>query len=289
MFKRIKSFDAVIILFCLLTGIYMLIGYQQLDYFYIHISIRIVFLFIVYIMIKTENSTNKILLFFRHFYPILFLSFFYSETGYYNHLLFEPFDPILVRLENWIFGTQLSLTFPHSIPDRWFSELMHFGYFSYYLMIIGIPLLVYFKVRQKFDKTMFIILFSFCMYYLIFILFPSFGPQFYFPVEKRLVPEGFLFQKIMNFIIATGETQTGAFPSSHAGLALILIIITKKYFKKLLWILIPVTILLLLSTVYIKAHYAIDTIAGIFSGGLFYIISNALYQGFIVSKGSSLN
>ncbi len=276
--KRIKLFDIVVILFCLLTGIYILFGYRQLQNIYIHILIRIIFLLIIFLLIKAGNSNNKIFQFFRNFYPLLLLGFFYSETDYYNNLIFENFDPILVKIENLLFGTQLSLQFSNLISNQWFSELMHFGYFSYYLIISGIPLLFYLKARNEFEKTMFIIITSFCLYYLAFIVFPSIGPQFYFSVEQRAVPDGYVFERIMNIIIAVAETKTGAFPSSHVGIVIIFLIIIAQHFKKYLYVLIPLTTILILSTVYIKAHYAIDIIAGIITGVLFYLFSNIIYN-----------
>ncbi len=155
---------------------------------------------------------------------------------------------------------------------------MHFGYFSYYLMTFGIPLLFYLKAPDKFNKTMFIIVLSFCFYYILFVLFPAIGPQFYFPVEKQAVPDGYLFKEIMDIIIENGETQTGAFPSSHVGMAILFLILIGTHFKKLLNILIPVVIILIASTVYLKAHYAIDVIAGLITGILFYYLSKKVYE-----------
>lgn len=276
--KRIKAFDVVVILFCIITGIYILFGYKQLTDVYVHILIRIIFLFIIFLLITAESSNNKMFMFFRNFYPLLFLAFFYSETDYYNNLLFENLDQVLVNMEILLFGTQLSLQFSELISNKWFSELMHFGYFSYYLLIIGIPLLFYIKSRDEFEKTMFIIILSFFLYYLTFIVFPSIGPQFYFPVEQRTVPNGYLFQKLMDIVIAIGETQTGAFPSSHVGIVITLLIVIRKRFKNLFYALIPFAIILIFSTVYLKAHYAVDILAGLITGVLFYIISNNVYN-----------
>ena len=276
--KRIKPFDLVIILFCLLTGIYILVGYKQLHDIYIHLLIRFIFLSIIFFLITTENSNNRILQFLRNFYPLLLLGFFYSETDYYNNLIFENFDSTLVQIENLFFGTQLSLQFSKLIPNKWFSELMHFGYFSYYLMTLGVPLLFYLKARRRFEKTMFIIVLSFCLYYLSFIIFPSIGPQFYFPMEQQTVPDAYLFQKIMDIIITIGESETGAFPSSHVGMAIIFLIIIRKRFKNYCFIILPLVTVLILSTIYLKAHYAIDIIAGIITGILFYLLSNKIYN-----------
>ena len=276
--KRIKPFDLVVILFCLLTGIYILAGYKELHDIYIHLLIRFIFLSIIFFLITTEHSNNRILLFLRNFYPLLLLGFFYNETDYYNNLIFENFDSVLVKIENLFFGTQLSLQFSKLIPNKWFSELMHFGYFSYYLMTFGVPLLFYLKARRKFEKTMFIIVLSFCLYYLSFIIFPSIGPQFYFPMEQQTVPNAYLFQKIMDIIITVGESETGAFPSSHVGMAIIFLIIIRKRFKNYCFIILPLVIVLIFSTIYLKAHYAIDIIAGIITGILFYLLSNKIYN-----------
>jgi len=276
--RKLNPIDKIVSIFCLLTGIYMLFGFKQFDNLAIHILFRALILFIVFLLVRTEESKNRILHFVRNFYPLILLGFFYSETDYYNNLLFENFDPLLIRIEELLFGTQLSLEFSQQIPFQWFSELMHFGYFSYYLMTLGIPLLFYIKAPKYFEKSMFIIVLSFCFYYIFFILFPVIGPQFYFPVEQRAVPNGFIFHQIMNIVIETGETQTGAFPSSHVGMAVLFLILIGKHFKKWLYILVPLVIVLTASTVYIKAHYAIDIIAGSVTGILFYFISNKIYE-----------
>lgn len=279
--KRIKSFDVVVASFCIITGIYMLFGLKKLELVSIHIFIRVLFLFIIVLLINAEKYNTKFILFIRNFYPLVLLGFFYSETDYYNNLIFNNLDPILVNIENHLFGTQLSIDFSQLIPFRWFSELMHLGYFSYYLIILGIPLLFYSRAKDQFNKIMFITINSFCIYYLIFILFPSIGPQFYFPIEQTTVPDGYLFHQIMTLIIHVGESQTGAFPSSHVGMSVIFLIISIRHFKPLLRVLIPVIIILILSTIYIKAHYAIDVIGGFISGFLFYYLSDKIYDKFI--------
>jgi len=278
--RKLNPIDIIVCLFCVLTGVYMLFGFKQFDNLLFHISLRILILFIIFLLIKTGDSKNRILHFIRNFYPLILLGFYYSETDYYNNLLFENLDPLIVIIENFLFGTQPSLKFSQQIPFKWFSELMHLGYFSYYLMTFGIPLLFYIKAPKQFEKTLFIIVLSFCFYYILFILFPVIGPQFYFPLEQRAVPDGNLFKRIMDIIIEIGETQTGAFPSSHVGMAILFLILIAKHFKKWLYVLIPLVIILTASTVYIKAHYVIDVIAGLATGLLFYYLSQMIYIKF---------
>ena len=67
----------------------MLLGFKQIDHLLIHITFRIFILFIIFLLVKTEDSKNGILHFVRNFYPLILLGFFYSETDYYNNLLFD--------------------------------------------------------------------------------------------------------------------------------------------------------------------------------------------------------
>lgn len=282
--NQLKLFDYVIIIFCLLTGIYITLGYNKLENIGIHILIRVLFISIVFLLILLQKSNLKFLYFLRNFYPLLFLGFLYSETDYYNNLLFENFDPFLVHIEELIFKTQPSLEFSKKIPYKWFSELMHLGYFSYYLITFGVPFSIYIKNRESFNKSMFIIILSFCFYYLTFVIFPSIGPQFFFTQSLNKLPDGYLFHKIMNIIIKIGETETGAFPSSHVGMAVIFLILTWKNIRLYFRALMILSFVLLLSTVYIHAHYVIDIIAGLISGFIFYLISNHIYLKLNQSK-----
>ena len=80
-----------------------------------------------------------------------------------------------------------------------------------------------------------------------------------------------------NLLVAIhrGEHPTGAFPSSHVGIAVICMILAwQSKNKTLFFSLLPFTILIFLATIYIRAHYAIDVIAGFIVGILFYLFWN---------------
>lgn len=283
-FKKLKLFDLVVILYIILTGIFILFSHHHLQNEIFHLSLRAIFILSIYFLVLFEEEQYKLLNLIRNFYPLLLLGFFYSETDYYNNIFFDNFDPLLVQIEEFIFKTQPSLDFSEKISNSWFSELMHWGYFSYYLFTLGIPLLFYTQNKSAFNKSMFIIISSFCAYYIIFILFPAVGPQFYFEPDKTTVPKAYLFDKIMHFIIRYGETETGAFPSSHVGMTVVFLILIWQNFRKYFTVLLIPACLLMLSTVYIKAHYVIDVLAGLLSGILFYIVSIRAYYTFIKQK-----
>lgn len=124
------------------------------------------------------------------------------------------------------------------------------------------------------------------MYYIVFIIIPVVGPQFYFESDLAVFtpqgPVGYL----IRFIQETGEVPTGAFPSSHVGISLLLGHYIFKYFRKYFYFVASIIFILILSTVYIKAHYVIDVVAAFFITPIFYFLSDKLYISLIKSNQS---
>ncbi len=216
----------------------------------------------------------------RIFFPFLVLSFFYAETDYLNNVLFSRnFDPEISGLESMIFGFQPSLRFSAVLQNRFFADLMYFGYFSYYLMAIGIPLYIYFRVnRDNGERFAFIIISSFLLYYLIFIVFPVAGPQFFFRDTPVELPQGMIFGKVIRLIQGAGEGETAAFPSSHVSICLMLLWGCFRYAGKLLPYVLPLACILMFSTVYLRAHYVVDVLAGVLFTPILWMSSSMLYK-----------
>ncbi len=61
-----------------------------------------------------------------------------------------------------------------------------------------------------------------------------------------------------------------------------------RYAKKLLPFVIPVAILLMLSTVYLRAHYVIDIIAAVLTTPLVFLASSALYKKITKKPGPEI-
>ena len=82
----------------------------------------------------------------------------------------------------------------------------------------------------------------------------------------------------MHFIQQTAEQPTGAFPSSHVGISLIILIMSRKKAPLFYKIALPLTIILILSTVYIKAHYLVDVIGAIVVSPFVLYLSHVFYN-----------
>ncbi len=155
---------------------------------------------------------------------------------------------------------------------------MYFAYFSFYLLIIGFTLYIYFLNKKYFYKAVFILSTSLYIFYLIFSLIPSAGPQFYFSSPENILPDAFIFDKIIHLIQRVTEQPTGAFPSSHVGISIIILMLSKKNAPQFFKLILPITIALIFSTIYIKAHYVLDVIGGIIIAPIILYLSDFLYQ-----------
>lgn len=272
--------DKITLGYIFTTLIYILIFSFQLYWVWFHVLIRFVFVALVsYFAWQSPHIENRLFQFIRNAYPLILFGFFYAETDYLNNLLFSSnLDSLVEKLELTIFGFHPSIVFSKSMPQVWFSELMNFGYFSYYALILLLPLWLWFKENESFTYTIFIITFSFYIFYWVFILFPVAGPQFYLDESFRIIPNSGLFRFLVRFAEWLGEGPTAAFPSSHVGIMVVMAMLSYRYAKALLPFYISFGILICFSTIYIKAHYAVDVIGGIVVAPLLYVLSNWVYN-----------
>jgi membrane-associated phospholipid phosphatase len=268
--------------------------------------LRVRFLIVLIIIALAYFNSIKnwwIIRFSRFAFIGALLVYWYPETFDINRIL-PNYDYLLAGLEQRIFGFQPALVFCQHFNQLWLSELLNMGYFAYYPIIIGTSMYFYIKNKKAFEQFFFVVLFSFFCYYLIYILFPTAGPQYYFQaVGSDLINSGSFpnvghyfnnnqtlmsvcnnsgyFSQIVHETQQVGERPTAAFPSSHVGittLIMILILKNQKYF--LLAILAPIYLALVTATVYIQAHYAIDVFAGFVTAFIFYYIGCLVYKLF---------
>lgn len=277
--NALKRIDFLFLIYLVLSTVFLVFAWDPAVHSPVFIWIRALMLLFVFALITLNNKlSNPVTELFRYSYPLLICGYFYSETVYYNKLFFSNLDPFLVDIESAFFKIQPSLEFSSHLSNKLFSELMYFAYFSFYLLILIFTLYVFLKRRENFIQLTFRLSASLYIFYLIFCFFPSEGPQFYFSFPENKLPDAFLFNHIMHFIQQMAEKPTGAFPSSHVGVSVIILMLSKKYaprFFKITW---PLVVLLILSTVYIKAHYVVDVVGGIIIAPLVLFLSDFLFH-----------
>ena len=248
-----------------------------LDWNFILTRIIFVFAFIFSLVIKNKISNN----FFQLLQNILvfaLMTFLYKETATLNTLIFPKIDEFLSNLDQNIFKFQPSIEFSKHFNSLFFSELFYFGYFCYYLLPLVVFGILYKFLPQKIEEFGFILITSFLLYYFIFIIIPAEGPQFYFTFPDNYIEAQGIFGNAIKLIQKNGEAPTAAFPSSHVGISWIVIFWLYQNFRKSVKYFLPFVILLMFSTVYIKAHYFVDVVAGFLTAPIVFFLTFKFYK-----------
>lgn len=293
---RLLSFEKVVILYIFITSFIVIFNHSILPNYENLILIRIGILLAILSLVTLSSIFNKgFIIFMRYAFIALSLIYWYPETFDINRI----FNNMDFRIANWeqlIFGFQPALVLKQIFTNRIFNELVHFGYFSYYLIIALVGFYIYYTDRKNIERYLFTLCFAFFSYYLFFVCFPTAGPQYYFPaigienVQAGHFPNLYqyfshnanltttekstgLFFSLVEYSQQIGERPTAAFPSSHVGITtIILMFLAFNRHLKAVFLLMPIYLILVFSTVYIQAHYAIDVFAGFVSAvGLMYL------------------
>lgn len=211
--------------------------------------------------------------------PLICLGIFHRQTGLLTHLFHQrTFDDSIVRFEQRVFKENPCFYISNRLNFVWVSEFLHFCYFSFYLMIYGVPLYFYVVGQySQFYQCVFAELLLFFVSYLTHSFIPVSGPRTLFAKIEGPSSQG-LFYKIVHKVLADHSTHGTAFPSSHVGTAFLLILLTWHFHTPLFYFLLPFASGLIISTVYGRFHYLTDALFGMGYACLVYWISMSLYH-----------
>ena len=204
----------------------------------------------------------------RDLYPLVWLAAFWPELDLLHQLRIPPtFDPHLAALDLALFGihgTHVNLLWMPRMPYAWLSEPMHFSYWAYYLLI-GLPplALVLLGRTEALRDMVFRMMLTYLTCFVVFILYPVYGPGLTLPRYSGALTHGFFYQ-LVRTTLGAGDSPGCAFPSSHVAGAITIAYAGSRWFPRwisgLLWI---EAIGVLVSTVYTQNHYPIDALAGL--------------------------
>lgn len=171
-------------------------------------------------------------------------------------------DAWLIAADRILFGVDPTV-FLEKVTFPWLTELMQIVYASNYFLPFILALTLYLKrERLPFQKSFYILTLGYFLSFLGYFLIPAIGPRFTlthsFPLQGV-----FLQEKIYHLLYFMDECPRDCFPSGHTEIPLITLWLAYRFKRVLFWIYLPIVILLICSTVYLRFHYVVDVIAGI--------------------------
>jgi membrane-associated phospholipid phosphatase len=231
--------------------------------------------------IDEKFEAGRLFILFRKLYIIPLIFIIYSQVQYYIPMV-NPhlYDLILIDWDLALFGVN---------PTQWIyqfasptiTEFMQFSYMLYFFMPLAHGVELYFKKEdKKLGEFSRIILFTFYLSYLTYFLMPAIGPRFFlhdfFTMDAEL-PGLWLaefFRETVNSGggIPLGTTDPANFanrdcmPSGHTMVTLVNMIVVFRNKSIFRYPILFFGTALIISTVYLRYHYAVDVIAGIVLG-----------------------
>jgi membrane-associated phospholipid phosphatase len=215
--------------------------------------------------------------------PLLLLPVLYAELPLLMEGLPGPVryhDPLIVRLEERLFGAQPAFAWAGAMPFPALSELLHACYVSYYALIFAPPLLLYARSggaaggaaageprgterRAAFHETVLALSLSFLACFLVFVVFPVQGPRY------LGVPEGVPSGPVRGLVLAileTGSSRGAAFPSSHVAVVVTQALLALRHQPRVGRWVAAIAVGLACGAVYGGFHYGVDVLAGALVG-----------------------
>lgn len=229
-------------------------------------------------------TMRKVPRFFRTFYPEALFGPLFTESI----LLSAPvahggsWDGFFAGLDQAIFGFQPAREFSAAFSGSvLMNELMFGSYFAFFLVLVLTPWISWFRHDEAEARREMAIFSAYTLVvYIIYVFFRVMGPKYYLHDLHAAWYNSFkggvitaFFREAFRYTILSGA----AFPSSHVAVSFMMTAFAAKRDKRLLFLYVPVTVLICMSTVYIYAHWFVDVIGGILAIGVLLPLFSALY------------
>lgn len=192
---------------------------------------------------------------------VLVLAIFTALGWIIPYLRAESMDAPLARLDIALLGSDPTRWFDGA--PRWLMSLLQFCYTSYYFLFVTVAVVL---IRRRSYRTLLSVsaVISGCFFttYIGYYLVPAYGPRSFYSYDAP-VPLGPVSGWIHATLDMLEKIKLNAFPSGHTALSVLCLLILRRLRSPVArWAVLPV-IGLIVSTMALRYHYAVDVVAGL--------------------------
>ncbi len=201
-------------------------------------------------------------------YPLAWAAAFWMEldlhTRFVNTL---RDDQALLSLDRAVFGVHLNQAWLANMHAAAFSELMYLLYLSYYLLLVGVPLILLFRgTEAQFREGVLRIVLAYLGCILVHAWWPTIGPGI-LPLRFPAPLSASWFFRLSHWIQDGGDSLGTAFPSTHvAGAVTFAWIAWRFWSRRVALALTLLAVGIMGAAVYTQNHFAVDSLAGALVG-----------------------
>ena len=263
--NKFYPFNKIIIIYALLMVLIIsTFGQPLTDYTYEILLYLVAAAVSFLIAMFVDESKGRWAIMVRLIYSGVLFVLFYRITGGTMFLLFNGFlDYQIIGFERAIFGLSPTFYIDEHLLTPVVTEILSFSYFCYYPMVPVFMFTLFFK--KDYDILKHFLAAASLTYFASFILFflyPVEGPRWHFAGQYLNQIDGYFFRYLVEAVIDNGAVRGGCMPSSHTGIAILIMMYCYRHYP--LWgkILLPIVIGLSLGTVWGRFHYVSDVYVG---------------------------
>ena len=197
-------------------------------------------------------------------YPVVFL-FVIFESFYMILPYFNPyrFDDLMVRIDHGLLGTHPTLWLERWVAP-WWTEALYILYFFYFPMpLIVLGWMLGRGMIREIEESFFLFLVCYYGAYIVYFFVPVTGPRFHLHGMHTVPLDGYLLSEpIRKFIDFLEPNKLDCFPSLHAAILAVTMVVAYRYNRRMFLAFLPVAFGITVSLVYLRYHYVVDVIAG---------------------------
>jgi membrane-associated phospholipid phosphatase len=281
-FAPLHSIDRLLLAFWCLLSLICLVLHEDISSWQLILAANVAASSIIYALARATQSFDLKLLHWTHDWAVFPLVLFtFKEV----HFLVGPihhgrdYDSLLIAIDYALFKVH---------PTQWLAqfanpfltEVLQIAYSLFYVLFIVTGVELYRKQDlSQFRYYRFTVVYGFFLSYIGYFFLPAIGPRFTLHDFSKINIElpGLIFTPYLRWFVNIFESirsgvsnniaqacaQRDVFPSGHAMLTLITMILACKFKLRCRYGILVTGILLIFATVYLRYHYFIDIVAGV--------------------------
>ncbi|MBI4726312.1 phosphatase PAP2 family protein [candidate division TA06 bacterium] len=209
----------------------------------------------------------------------------FQSLGYITQYLRPDLDGYLIKIDYALFGVHPTVWLER-VTTPWMVDVLTLAYSSYYFLPVILAVFLHFDQKHHELEHLFLaVTIGFFISYLGYLLVPAIGPRFTLTAQQSAPVKGLFWgNQILNFLTANEFNKRDCFPSGHTGITLIVLYYAYAYHKRLFAFMLPVAMLLIMATVFLRLHYVIDVIFGFVLAALAVLITEIWNPQFLRNK-----
>jgi membrane-associated phospholipid phosphatase len=278
---RLDPTDKLIILFWTFLACISLVFHSIIPSWWMILLANLAGMALVWALVYGSQSGSRVWRCVHDWAAFLLVLFTYKEL----YFMIKPihsgkdYDALLIAIDRYLFQVN---------PTEWLArfsnplltEILQAAYSVFYLFFIVVGIELYRRHdKSGFYNFRFTVVYGFFLSYLGYFLLPAIGPRFTLHDFSGINTDlpGILFTPALRWFInifesihagmsntvAIANAQRDVFPSGHAMLTLVVMVMAHRAGLKTRACVLVMGMLLIIATVYLRYHYVIDVIAGI--------------------------